>query len=451
VSKFLLKPVLIGGVVGAVVGFALLYVSASAVSGSSGNTAIAQALFPYALAADPTLLNSPWIVLSLALLQYPFYGTLLGVAWTRTRRRAIALVACIAFMVAGHLGAVRLAHGSAFDVKVESVVFSHADEMVTGEGFMVLADRRIFAVMAFLNAVGYDDEAQGQQMHPVRIKVRQMVAANLAKSPEKLQAWRKYYQSKTFKNYHFQDWALSLSADYPFKRIRPNNELQYILTALMLNDLPEILNDFWVTSNLEQVWNAVKPDYIAELKKYNFEKMKRQVSFLWEYLRMKRSDAYVIVHVPDPLDRHFNAIGARYENYYYAVESPGASAYDLNVHEYLHSIVNPLVKTNYEKYKSKLGAYYQAGRGGPLFQYYQDLETFIYECLVRALDHRLRVKLEARDAVTKQVEAQIADITRQGLTLTRPFYVLLEDYEKSGKRFDEFMPLLFDALPKSGP
>jgi hypothetical protein len=56
---------------------------------------------------------------------------------------------------------------------------------------------------------------------------------------------------------------------------------------------------------------------------------------------------------------------------------------------------------------------------------------------VRALDHRLRVKLEARDSVRKQLEAQIADMTRQGLTLTRPFYLLLEDYVKSGKRFDE--------------
>jgi hypothetical protein len=67
------------------------------------------------------------------------------------------------------------------------------------------------------------------------------------------------------------------------------------------------------------------------------------------------------------------------------------------------------------------------------------------------LDYRLRMKLEARDAVTKHAEAQIADMTRQGLTLTRTFYLLLEDYEQSGKRFDEFMPLLFDALPKSGP
>jgi hypothetical protein len=240
------------------------------------------------------------------------------------KRAPTIAVLTMAGIVLSSATAVSQTRSSASDLKVESVAFVHADEMVAGEGFMILADRRIFVVMAFLNAVGYDDEVKGREMDQIRIRVRQMVAANLAKSPEKLQAWRKYDQNNKFRSYHFQDWALSLSADCTFKRIRPNNELQYVRTALMLNDLPGILNDFWVTAKLDQVWNAVKSDYIAELKRYKFEKMKRQVSFLWEYLGMKRTDHYVIVHVPDPLDRRAQAIGARYENYYYSVESPGA-------------------------------------------------------------------------------------------------------------------------------
>jgi hypothetical protein len=70
--------------------------------------------------------------------------------------------------------------GSGSRVRPEPVSFGHPDEVVKGEGFMVLADRREFAVMAFLNATGYDVEAQGQQMHPVRIKVRELVTANVA-------------------------------------------------------------------------------------------------------------------------------------------------------------------------------------------------------------------------------------------------------------------------------
>jgi len=110
VSNFLRKPILIGGAVGAIVGLALLYVSASAAFGEPENTALAQTLFPYALVADPTLFDSPWIVLSLAFLQYPLYGAILGFGWTRTRHRAMVTIACVALMLGGHFTGVRLAH-----------------------------------------------------------------------------------------------------------------------------------------------------------------------------------------------------------------------------------------------------------------------------------------------------------------------------------------------------
>jgi len=99
-------------------------------------------------------------------------------------------------------------------------VFTHPDEIVKGQGFMVLADRREFAVMAFLNAMGYDDEAQGRQMHPVRVRVRRMIEDNLADNPNEFKAWRSYrlgWMRKYLQPFHYQDFALSLSADYPFR------------------------------------------------------------------------------------------------------------------------------------------------------------------------------------------------------------------------------------------
>ena len=194
---------------------------------------------------------------------------------------------------------------------------------------MVLADRREFAVMAFLNAAGFDDEAQGEAMHPVRIRVREMVQKNLAKNSAKVQAWRLYYKKKSLGTHQYQDSALSLTADYPFKRIRPDAELGYRQTARTLSDLADVLNDFWVTADLDDVWSQVRSDYIAEINKYNFEKMRRQLSFVWEYLRMERSDSYTIVSIPNLLDSHYMAIGSRYENYYYSVESPGSYDYGL--------------------------------------------------------------------------------------------------------------------------
>ena len=113
------------------------------------------------------------------------------------------------------------------NVKVEPVRFAHPDEFVSGQGFMALADRRIFAVMAFTNAMGYDNGGDGRQMHPVRIMVRKLLSDNLAGHPKKVKAWRRYYETRKLANFQYQDYALSLGADWRFRRIRPDSELGY--------------------------------------------------------------------------------------------------------------------------------------------------------------------------------------------------------------------------------
>ncbi len=335
-------------------------------------------------------------------------------------------------------------------VRPEAVSFDHPDEVIKGEGFMVLADRREFAVMAFLNATGHDEEAQGQQMHPVRVKVREMVTANLAEHADKLRVWRDYRQSamrKRLPSLHFQVFALSLSTDYPFRRIRPDREVWYPYGAWALRDLPAVLNDFWETAQLAAVWEQVKPDFIAEIRKYDFERMKGQMALLWNYLRMTRQDTFMLVNIPNLLEGHYLAINAHYENYYYTVESPGSHTYGLNVHEYLHSIIGGLVKAHFNGQRTKLLQYYQAGKEGPMSKWFQNPARFASECLVRALDSRLTVLQTSDPQVKKRVVTQVASVTKQGLTLTQPFYNLLTEFEQSGTSFDQFLPTLLEHLP----
>ena len=81
----------------------------------------------------------------------------------------------------------------------------------------------------------------------------------------------------------------------------------------------------------------------------------------------------------------------------------------MNIHEYLHSIVNPLVEADYDRAKGPIKEYFITGKDGPLAKTYQSPVTFSYECLVRALDHRMLVKLDARPAVKTSVERKVAD------------------------------------------
>ena len=188
-------------------------------------------------------------------------------------------------------------------------------------GFVALADRRVFAVMAFLNAAGFDEEAGGP-MGEARLLCRELVAANLKGRERKLEDWRRFYRGSRLGSFVYQDYALSLSADYPFRRIRPDSELGYPKAAKALERLPGMLNEFWTIARLDEVWEELSPYYQAAISAYDLANMGAEVEGLWSYLREERPDAFVFVMVPNLLDRRYSAIGARYEGYYYGVEAP---------------------------------------------------------------------------------------------------------------------------------
>lgn len=331
---------------------------------------------------------------------------------------------------------------------IEPITFDHPDEWAIQGGFAALADRRIFTTMAFLNAVGYDEEHPDFQMHPVRVQVRGLVRKKLESNPAKVKNWQEYYQNHRAGTFLYKSYVLALSPDYPFRKVVPDHKLGYPQSAGFFQDFPEILNDFWVTARLDEVWTQVKPAYRQEIQRYDLAKMEREMTFLWAYLRMERRDSQIMVNVPDLLDHYTGAMGAGYGVYYFSVENQGSGGYGLNVHEYLHSVVNPLVEKHYGKYKVKLDAYYAAGKDLPGSKSYQNPVTFVYECMVGALDRRIRVNLENDPKWTDLCEQQVAFDTQEGLLLTQPFYRLLGDYEKSGQPFDEYLPLLMEKLPE---
>ena len=354
------------------------------------------------------------------------------------------------FMTRGHLyllliTVVLATGGCGVHVKVEPVSFSHEEEVIREGDFIVLADRRVFAIMAFMNACGYDEEFKGKQMHPARSRVREILKEQADAKPEQFRKWKQYYNNVNLRVFHYLDFALSLNADYPFRRIRPVSELGYPFAGQMLADFPDVLNEFWETLDMEKAWAEVKPYYLEEIGKYNFDNMKNHLKFTWDYLRMERSDRFVFVSVPNLLNQHYQAIGTKYENYWYMVESPGAGTNSLNIHEYLHSIVNPMVEACYKEHSEKLNKYFEAGKDQRLAESYRHPVTYSYECLVRALTTRIYVLME-NDFTPRMGEAKVKYLNREGLILVEPFYYLLDEYEQSDKDFEQFLPVMLDML-----
>jgi len=337
-------------------------------------------------------------------------------------------------------------------VAVEPIVFNHPDEVIRGtddaEGYWVVADRRVFAVMAFLNTAGYDEEVTGEEMHPIRLKVRKMIGENLTGHPDKLRQWQQYYKDRPLGAWQYINFALSFNSDYPFRRVRPDKELTYEWTSRQLADLPDVLNDFWITAGLEAVWAKCRDDYIEEIKRYSVQRMAKQMTFLWGYLRMQRKDSYIIIHIPNPLDRHATANANTFECYFLSVDGPGSNDGGLNIHEYLHTIVNDLVVDNYARQKSKLREYFEAGKDASISSSYQQLDIWVTECLVHALDYRLSTNINTDPSYKKNIEAKVDSLTQEGYTLLKPLYLLLDNYEKSDMPFDRYLPIMLEKLPR---
>ena len=225
----------------------------------------------------------------------------------------------------------------------------------------------------------------------------------------------------------------------------------------MLNSFPKILNEFWETVELEEIWSQVRLDYLAEIENYDFDKMARELAFVWEYLRLDRKDRSIFISVPNLLDSHYTAIGAHYENYYYTVESPGAYSSGFNIHEYLHSVINALIDKHYASQRKKLNAYFAAGKNMPMAKHYGQRKAYASECLIRALDHRMRLLMEDNPEAVKQRENTtiwlnrenvIKWITDEGLLITEPFYRLLVKFEETDMNFEEYLPEILDLLPE---
>jgi hypothetical protein len=103
------KPIWIGLIIGIAIGAVLFVLSFLTAFGICSDTSIAEKCFPFALIVDPSLLRRPLLAFVLALLQYPLYGTVLGIGWVQAGRRKSLYVASIILVLTVHIAGVTFA------------------------------------------------------------------------------------------------------------------------------------------------------------------------------------------------------------------------------------------------------------------------------------------------------------------------------------------------------
>ena len=341
----------------------------------------------------------------------------------------------------------------------EKLTFPYKDEYRKYGDFIALADRRVFAVMAFVNACGYDEivKFKYKNMLPLRKKIRELVINNLKKHPRKWKEFKDYFKLHYGCN-KYTYFATSLDLKYPFKRIASMEQMENPWILTQLTGFLEILNDFWKTAELGKVWDSIKKDYIEYMDKFQLEKMQQQRNYVWEYLRMPKTEQYTFIYEVNPMMQRMSLTGDRVQNYLYSVGSPGSSieSYQFSFFSYLGDFLDQYNVDDYcSKYKDILTIYFlKAIKINPDINRYFDYKSFTENCLLRALNRRVLenyYKLKEPKEYLK-LKAQLKkslnwEINEAGYTLVKVFYNKLAVFEKNKNiSFEDYIPELFKNI-----
>jgi tetratricopeptide (TPR) repeat protein len=130
------------------------------------------------------------------------------------------------------------------------------------------ANQNVFAVLAAINAAGYDQGVALPDNNPLRAQLRDYLAKqNIAVLPE----LRRYYQRHLKRNdtedlSQYLSYALSVTGPPDFRwRTR---DVEVPPDALGLSEFTPLLIDFYQQANIAELWKQAQPIYEKELQRY---------------------------------------------------------------------------------------------------------------------------------------------------------------------------------------
>ena len=303
------------------------------------------------------------------------------------------------------------------------------------------ASPALFAVMAAINAAGYDADLESPANSPIRAMVRREVAA---KNPACLPELRTFFavhrrEDATAELSQYVSFALSVSGPPAFEFRYRTNELPPDVVAL--EGFQTLLRKFYQQAGVEQLWRRSQPAFEEVIARYHRPAMEAQLQ-VNAYVRSSTSAAlgsrfqiYVdLLAAP-------NHIQARsYKNDYFVVLTPSAEPQAEDVrHGYLHFVVDPLAVRYSEELERKRALLDYAQPAPALEPYYKsDFLLLAAECMIKAIESRL--------APAAKRPAMVDQAFREGFILTPAFAESLPAYEKQEQSLRFYYPELVKAI-----
>jgi len=289
------------------------------------------------------------------------------------------------------------------------------------------ADIRVFAVMAALNAAGYDYETSDRQMSAARQMVRQEVRKADAKLLGRLQAFyieHRQNMDAVRQAAAFVSLALLIEGPPEFRLAVSKKDLPE--DVLQVAGFEELVRELFQQIDLNRLWNAVQGHYTAELAAYRpvFLDLIRQTLAYFRIPPRIVLDRQIVV-IPELIGPSRLVNARNLEKTYYIlpgpVSRPGENRAQLQ-HEYLHFLLDPLI----EKFGSSLTKYEKlldvAQNQPHVRSEYQNRFTMVVaESLVDTLILRMNP--------TADPNRDLVALFRRGLIFSPYFYRALASYE----------------------
>jgi hypothetical protein len=301
---------------------------------------------------------------------------------------------------------------------------------------------QLFAVLCALDAAGFNSAADTSGEAPGRTQLRRRMEALQGPAVDAL---RKYYNEHAFADSgatfsRFVSFALAVGPPPNFQFELRREDLPP--DALALDGFNAILTNFYAEANIDQLWQHYQPEYERGVEAYRTpvaDLIFTVSNYLREIIRPSSGRTFSIYVEPLAGNKtNFRNYGDHYD----LVVSPNK---DLPVddirHAFLHFLLDPIA-IRYRVNASRLAPVLEYAARAPLLpaEMHDDFPAFFDECLVRAVELRLR-RLSPADLASAIDEAE-----GSGYVLVRPIYAGLAGFEKSEPAMGYYLPDLIKGI-----
>jgi hypothetical protein len=290
------------------------------------------------------------------------------------------------------------------------------------------ASQNLFAVMAAINAAGYDEGVALPDNNPLRGQLREYLAKqNIGVLPELKTFYRKHMQRNGVQDLsQYISYALSVTGppDFAWK----TRDVDVPPDAMALSGFTSLLIDFYRQANVEEMWNRSQPAFEREMEKYH-SSLVATTSAIDAYLRVpaggylgRSFQVYVdLLSAPEQVQTRNYGVDA----VVIVTPSEKPRVFDIR-HAYLHFELDPIVIKFGLGLDQKRSLIDFAGQAPLEPAYKSDFVLLSNESLIKAVESRL-----------DKNRGEVDQAARQGYILTPYFAEQLPVFEKQeqGMRF----------------